>query len=134
MAKNNTIFTCQNCGAQSPKWLGRCPECNNWNTYVEEQIAEEVKPTRSSMTASANFSPTPLPDISTDASEHDPVGIAELDRVLGGGIVPGSVILIGGDPGIGKSTIVLQAFGSIASKASKDAKYYISPAKNRLRR
>lgn len=81
---------------------------------MEEAVAEEVKPTRSTMAPAANFTPTPLPDISSDASEHRPVGIGELDRVLGGGLVPGSVTLIGGDPGIGKSTIVLQAFGAIA--------------------
>ena len=113
MAKISTIFTCQNCGAQSPKWLGRCPECSQWNTYIEEAAAEDIKPVRSTMAPATNSSPTPLPEISTTASHHNPVGIGELDRVLSGGLVPGSVTLIGGDPGIGKSTIVLQAMGAI---------------------
>ena len=126
MPKPSTIFSCQNCGAQSPKWLGRCPECGQWNTFLEETAAEEVKPTRSTMAPTANFTPTPLPDISSDASEHRPVGIGELDRVLGGGLVPGSVTLIGGDPGIGKSTIVMQAFGAIAKGTAPSKVLYIS--------
>ena len=113
MAKSNTIFTCQSCGAQSPKWLGRCPECGNWNTYIEEAAAVEVKPVRASFAPLAAPTPVSLTKISTDASEHSPTGIGELDRVLGGGLVRGSVILIGGDPGIGKSTVVLQALGAI---------------------
>lgn len=115
MPKISTIFACQNCGAQSPKWMGRCPECSQWNTYIEEPQTEEIKPARSTMSPSTNFLPTPLTEISTDKSEHQKIGIAELDRVLGGGLVKGSVTLIGGDPGIGKSTIVLQALGSIVS-------------------
>ncbi|PIR16509.1 MAG: DNA repair protein RadA [Deltaproteobacteria bacterium CG11_big_fil_rev_8_21_14_0_20_49_13] len=118
MTKSSTVFSCQNCGAQSPKWMGRCPECGQWNTYIEEAASEDIKPARSSMAPAANFTPTPLPEISSDKSAHRPVGIGELDRVLGGGLVPGSVTLIGGDPGIGKSTIVMQALGSITS-ASK---------------
>lgn len=117
MAKQSTVFTCQNCGAQSPKWLGRCPECGNWNTYAEETVTEEIKPTRNTMASLENNSATSLPDISATSSEHKPIGIGELDRVMGGGIVKGSVTLIGGDPGIGKSTIVMQALGSISSKA-----------------
>lgn len=119
MARSNTIFTCQNCGAQSPKWLGRCPECGNWNTYIEESVVEEVKPTRTQLAPSSAQTPVPITDITTDASEHHPVGIGELDRVLGGGFVKGSVTLIGGDPGIGKSTIVLQALGNLAKTSSK---------------
>lgn len=127
MAKASTVFSCQNCGAQSPKWLGRCPECGNWNTFIEEVAEEEIKPTRSTLAPSTNSSPLPLPEISADASEHRQIGIGELDRVLGGGLVPGSVTLVGGDPGIGKSTIVLQALGSITAKNSKkDRVLYIS--------
>lgn len=116
MAKTSTIFSCQNCGAQSPKWLGRCPECNQWNTYIEEQVADDTKPMRNSVAPQDQTRPVRLPQISFTTSMHNPIGIGELDRVLGGGLVPGSVTLIGGDPGIGKSTIVLQALGSITSK------------------
>ncbi len=120
MPKAFSLFACQNCGAQSPKWIGRCPECSQWNTYIEEAAAKEVKPTRTKISSATDNSPKSLPEISSDASDHVPVGIAELDRVLGGGLVPGSVTLIGGDPGIGKSTIVLQALGSFANAPTNE--------------
>ncbi|MBI2091443.1 MAG: hypothetical protein HYT75_00380, partial [Deltaproteobacteria bacterium] len=101
MAKSSTIFACQSCAAQSPKWLGRCPECGQWNTYMEEQLSETIKPQRSTLAPATNFEPVSLPKISSDTSVHRPTGIGELDRTLGGGLVPGSVTLIGGDPGIG---------------------------------
>lgn len=111
MAKSKTVFACQNCGAQSPKWLGRCPDCGQWNTYVEETV--EPQSSRSPLFDEFQAKLQALTDIESDAGAHASIGIAELDRVLGGGYVPGSVTLIGGDPGIGKSTIILQALSSI---------------------
>jgi DNA repair protein RadA/Sms len=111
MAKLKTIFACQNCGAQSPKWLGRCPDCGQWNTYVEETI--EPQSSRSPLFDEYQTKLQALTDIQSDEGAHASIGIAELDRVLGGGYIPGSVTLIGGDPGIGKSTIILQALSSI---------------------
>lgn len=111
MAKTRTIFSCQNCGAQSPRWVGRCPECSQWNTFVEE--LEETEAIREPI-SSENSRPSPITEISGDCNMHVPTGIAELDRVLGNGYIPGGVALIGGDPGIGKSTIVMQALSKIA--------------------
>ncbi len=111
MAKQRTIYACQNCGAQSPRWLGRCPDCGQWNTYAEE--APEVLNVRSPI-PELTTEPQPLPDVDGEGGTHISTGIAELDRTLGSGYVPGSVTLLGGDPGIGKSTILLQALGNIA--------------------
>jgi DNA repair protein RadA/Sms len=108
MAKTKTTFLCQNCGHESPKWVGKCPSCNEWNTFVEETIqkVEGKNEWRESKTIQAR--PVLLSDIeqSTTARIHVPDG--ELSRVLGGGLVPGSLVLIGGEPGIGKSTLLLQ--------------------------
>jgi DNA repair protein RadA/Sms len=109
MAKSHTRFVCQNCGATQARWAGRCPECGEWNTLVES-VAEAKPPSgaaRSLSPQAANIA-RPLPDISNDGQERLPVPMAELSRVLGGGIVPGSVVLVSGDPGIGKSTLLLQ--------------------------
>lgn len=111
MAKARTIFACQNCGAQSPKWLGRCPDCGAWNSMAEERIE---RPPPSSPVGSRTAA-VPLSSVEPLASGRISTGIGELDRVLGGGIVPGSLILVGGDPGIGKSTLILQAAASLAS-------------------
>ncbi|OGQ23621.1 MAG: DNA repair protein RadA [Deltaproteobacteria bacterium RIFCSPLOWO2_02_FULL_44_10] len=115
MAKPKTIYACQTCGAQSPKWLGRCPECDAWNSYVEET---NIEAKRSLLPETISMA-LPLAEIQSDEGHHIPTGIEEFDRVLGGGYVPGSMILIGGDPGIGKSTIMMQAFSRIASKGKK---------------
>ena len=110
MAKAQSVFFCQNCGAQSPKWIGRCPSCGEWNTYVEEIIKKET-PRESSMgdikSAKKNI-PTSIEKISKSSEERMDTGTAELNRVLGGGLVAGSLVLIGGEPGIGKSTLMLQ--------------------------
>lgn len=116
MAKPKTIYACQNCGAQSPKWLGRCNDCGQWNTFVEERI--EPTSNKSPLFDEFKSKPQSLTDIVHNDGEHSAVGIAELDRVLGGGYVPGSVTLIGGDPGIGKSTIILQALSSICRRGA----------------
>lgn len=116
MAKPRTIFSCQNCGAQSPRWIGRCPECGNWNTYAEEAVEIEAK--RPSI-AEAGNGPVTLDQISAAEGRHIPIGIDELDRTLGSGFIPGGITLLGGDPGIGKSTIVMQALSNVASSGKK---------------
>ncbi len=103
MKKPGTTFTCQNCGSQSPKWLGRCPGCNEWNTLIEEVVEE--------FTAEFAFSssePMLYEQVKEAAKQKVQTGIEELNRVLGGGVVLGSLVLIGGEPGIGKSTLLLQ--------------------------
>jgi len=115
MAKSKTRYVCSNCGSAQPKWMGRCPDCGEWNTLVET-IVQEAAPGRPTATAVAGggAGPQPLPDIPADGYERIPVPIGELSRVLGGGIVPGSVVLISGDPGIGKSTLLLQLCDALA--------------------
>ncbi len=120
MAKDKTIYTCSECGGTSPKWLGQCPSCNAWNT-LEETVAEASTGTRNQRFQSlAKASPVAtLAEIEASDIERTPTGIEELDRVLGGGIVEGGVVLIGGDPGIGKSTLLLQALDSLSRQAMK---------------
>ena len=118
MAKDKAIYTCQECGGTSPKWLGKCPSCNAWNT-LEETRAEPVGPGKNRMQAlarglNAAQPVTTLADIEAADVARTPTGIDELDRVLGGGIVAGGVVLIGGDPGIGKSTLLLQALDGLS--------------------
>jgi DNA repair protein RadA/Sms len=113
MAKDKTIYTCGECGGTCPKWLGKCPHCQAWNTLVEG-MAESAAPAKNrfaSLTASAPVQA--LSDIEATDVDRTPTGQDELDRVLGGGIVEGAVVLIGGDPGIGKSTLLLQALDSL---------------------
>ena len=113
MAKQKTIFSCQQCGYQSPKWLGKCPDCQQWNTLVEEQ---PVEPSKHSRALAAPGKPQKFSDITSREEDRLRCGIGELDRTLGGGVVPGSLILVGGDPGIGKSTLLLQATNQLAHK------------------
>jgi DNA repair protein RadA/Sms len=117
MVKPRSVFVCQSCGAQQTRWLGRCPDCQEWNTLVEERLATEprVAGGRSVRTAPAR-QPEPITMLAPASEERSTSGIGELDRVLGGGIVPGAVVLIGGDPGIGKSTLVLQALAHVAER------------------
>ncbi|MFA4874768.1 MAG: DNA repair protein RadA [bacterium] len=116
MAKPRTIFSCQNCGAQSPRWIGRCPECGQWNTYAEEIEAVEARRDTAPGSTSTVIA---LSEIKADEGRHIPTGIAELDRVLGSGYIPGGVALVGGDPGIGKSTIIMQALARVAASGAK---------------
>lgn len=120
MAKIKSIYICQNCGYESPKWLGKCPSCNEWNTFAEE-IKDSQKTTSSSVNKSAilNNMPKPITKIVSGEKERFITGINELDRVLGGGLVKGSLTLISGDPGIGKSTLLLQTASNIAQKYGK---------------
>jgi len=103
--KTKTIFVCQECGYESSGWLGKCPACNQWNTFVEETLQDK---SGSMSKPAANVQTVSLRDINVNKEERSSTGIRELDRVLGGGIVDGSLILVGGDPGIGKSTLLLQ--------------------------
>ena len=107
MAKVKTVFTCQNCGTQSPKWIGRCVNCGEWNTYLEEVQVKESKNTLPSRTASG-AQPQKLSQVGEGQIERIDTKNREFNRVLGGGLVPGSLVLVGGEPGIGKSTLVLQ--------------------------
>ena len=108
MAKNKTIFVCQNCGVESAKWIGRCPSCKEWNTYHEEIIAPATSRETSFIQSQEKRKPELLDNIKSDEHSRQKTGIAELDRILGGGIVGGSLILLGGEPGVGKSTLALQ--------------------------
>ncbi|MFO1519394.1 MAG: DNA repair protein RadA [bacterium] len=120
MPKAQTVFSCQNCGYQSPKWLGKCPDCNKWNSFAEENF-QAAQPT------AARFSDPgfvtlcsealPITEVTSQSVARFTSGNSELDRLLGGGIVPSSLTLLGGDPGIGKSTLVLQMLGAVTENA-----------------
>ena len=105
MAKEKQIFFCKECGYESAKWQGQCPGCHAWNTFVEETVKTNVKTGKVHRDA---VEPMGILEVSTAKESRIPTGMRELDRVLGGGIVKGSLVLVGGDPGIGKSTILLQ--------------------------
>jgi len=111
--KIKTIYTCQKCGYQSAKWLGKCPDCTGWNTLVEEAVARN-EPSRAGLSSTGG--PTLFSEITGAAEERTVTGISEFDRVLGGGLVAGSLVLIGGAPGIGKSTLVLQAMDKLSGR------------------
>jgi DNA repair protein RadA/Sms len=122
MAKDKSVFTCNECGGTSPKWLGKCPSCAAWNTLVETVAVPDsgVRNRFASLAGTAQVAV--LADIEASDVDRTPTGHAELDRVLGGGIVQGGVVLIGGDPGIGKSTLLLQALDSL-QRAGKNTLY-----------
>ena len=123
MLKNKkTVYFCQECGYESTKWMGQCPACKQWNTFTEEKVTETKKGGAKSLKTSA--SPMNISEVTVENEERIPTGIHELDRVLGGGIVKGSLSLVGGDPGIGKSTLLLQVCRNLAN--SKRKVLYIS--------
>jgi DNA repair protein RadA/Sms len=113
--KVKTVFSCQNCGYQSPRWIGRCPDCNSWNSFVEEDFAAPQAKSKERI-ALYKDEPVLLKDVKVKEDSRLKTDILELDRVLGGGIVLGSVVLIGGDPGIGKSTISLQVSNQLTKQ------------------
>lgn len=120
MPKPKTIYACQSCGAQSPKWVGKCPDCGKWNTFAEETVSPQPAGSRSGeFFELKSAGAVALPDISVGEVKRIGCDLPEFDRVLGGGIVPGSLILIGGDPGIGKSTLILQALDHLARRGVK---------------
>ncbi|MGH8718512.1 MAG: ATPase domain-containing protein, partial [Burkholderiales bacterium] len=122
MAKSKTIYSCNECGGQTLKWQGQCPHCQSWNTLIES-IAEKPRfapVSQSSETVS-------LSAVETGEAPRIATGISEFDRVLGGGLVPGGVVLLGGDPGIGKSTLLLQA---LAQLSGSNKTLYVSGAES----
>jgi DNA repair protein RadA/Sms len=140
--KQKTVFACQECGAQSSKWLGRCNDCGAWNSLVEERpvpegIAAAASGKRYALAATAG--PQLYADIDTVLSDRLTTGIDEFDRVLGGGVVPGSLVLLGGEPGIGKSTLLLQAaahfaktFGPVLYSSGEESEHQIKARGERL--
>lgn len=115
MLKNKkTVYFCQECGYESAKWMGQCPGCKAWNTFVEETVSAKKNPSGNLKLSEKRQDPVILKDISLSEDERQTTQIGELDRVLGGGIVPGSLVLVGGDPGIGKSTLLLQVCRNLA--------------------
>ena len=115
MLKNKkTVYFCQECGYESAKWMGQCPGCKAWNTFVEETVSAKKNPSGNLKSSEKRQDPVILKDISLSEDERQTTQIGELDRVLGGGIVPGSLVLVGGDPGIGKSTLLLQVCRNLA--------------------
>ncbi|MFY0628317.1 MAG: DNA repair protein RadA [Reichenbachiella sp.] len=119
MAKTKSVYYCQSCGAQSPKWIGKCSSCNEWNTYIEEVVTKETKNTKIWSSEEQNgraARPIRLDEVQADDNRRTSTADGELDRVLGGGVVAGSLILVGGEPGIGKSTLFLQLALNIEGK------------------
>ncbi|HDK02943.1 MAG TPA: DNA repair protein RadA, partial [Gammaproteobacteria bacterium] len=121
MSRTRPVFACTECGTQAPKWTGRCPDCGAWNTLVEAVVPSP--PSRNPRFAGYAGRPgraqvQALADVAPEQQARLATGIGELDRVLGGGLVPGSVVLIGGDPGIGKSTLLLQALAALPPETS----------------
>ncbi len=117
MAKTKLTFQCQSCGYVSPKWLGKCPDCDSWNSFIEERVQPR------GLRSGSVQDPIPLDKVEIGEGFRYSTGISELDRVLGGGIVPGSVILVGGDPGIGKSTLLLQAMHGLSNGQGRSVLY-----------
>lgn len=120
MAKGkNSVFFCQNCGFESAKWMGQCPACREWNTFAEEPVIGTGSASKTSARRERTAVPQQLRAVRIEETSRTGTGIGELDRVLGGGIVAGSLVLVGGDPGIGKSTLLLQVCRNLASRKEK---------------
>jgi DNA repair protein RadA/Sms len=124
--KPKTLFACAECGQTSPKWLGQCPACRRWNTMQEEIAAPAAKGPARGWGAQSTSRPLPLREVEARDEERQRTGIGELDRVLGGGLVPGALVLLGGDPGIGKSTLLLAALDRLALAAPERPVLYVS--------
>lgn len=117
---SKTVFTCQVCGYQTPRWLGKCPDCGQWDTLAEEALAKAgTQGTGRNILSALKNKPVPIDSIELDYEERIMTGIKEFDRVLGGGLVTGTLVLIGGDPGIGKSTLMLQSLYGLAARGHK---------------
>ena len=126
MKKPETIFACQNCGHQSRKWLGKCPECGEWNSLVEERERTAKKGLTRSGFKLRDVTAIAYSEIESQDETRISSGVTEFDRVLGGGLVPGTLVLIGGDPGIGKSTLMLQVADRLSSNGAGNAVLYVS--------
>jgi len=133
--KSKLIYVCQSCGFKSPKWLGRCPDCGGWGTFAEEELAPPQKVRRS-----VNLEPRSLSQIEVRGEERMGTGLGEFDRVLGGGLVKGSLILVAGDPGIGKSTLMLQvserlsrSYGKVLYLSGEESLYQVKLRADRLK-
>jgi DNA repair protein RadA/Sms len=139
MAKTKTVYVCQNCGAESAKWIGRCPSCGEWNTYHEEIIAPAATRDFSFIIDQEKKKPELLDNIKSDEKARQKTGLSEVDRILGGGMVGGSLILLGGEPGIGKSTLALQLALALENKkilyvSGEESEEQISLRAKRLRK
>jgi DNA repair protein RadA/Sms len=121
MTKVHTRYVCQNCGTESPRWIGKCPNCGEWNTFAEE-VVSRVQLKRAKRPTGESARPVPMTEVDTVESERIKTGLEEFDRVVGGGVVLGSVCLLGGDPGIGKSTLMMQ----VASRLQDQIVLYIT--------
>lgn len=119
MSKYKSKFACQECGYESPKWMGKCPGCNSWNTLVEEIAVKNTSSRRESLHGGKQVAALPLSQVVGEEEPRFDTTIGELNRVLGGGLVPGSLVLVGGDPGIGKSTLLLQSSFALARQGYK---------------
>lgn len=118
-SKKSTVFFCQNCGFESAKWMGQCPGCREWNTFVEEQVSMAALKKNGTQGSTARQKPAVLSEITMEKEDRISTGMQELDRVLGGGVVAGSLTLVGGDPGIGKSTLLLQVCRNFSDAGAK---------------
>lgn len=120
-AKTGTVFFCKECGYESGKWMGQCPACKEWNTFVEEPVVSERRSQGAERVRvpGRGTAPVHISDISLEEQDRTATGFGELDRVLGSGIVRGSLVLVGGDPGIGKSTLLLQVCRNLSMAGKK---------------
>lgn len=125
MAKIKTVFTCQECGYQSPKWLGKCPDCNQWNSFSEE---ESIKPSKAApkSVSGRETRPKTIDEVEHENIDRYQTSIGEFDRVMGGGVTIGSLTLIGGEPGIGKSTLLMEVCGKLLDQYGNDKILYVS--------
>ena len=119
MAKSKTMYVCGECGYTTPKWLGKCPDCGKWNTFAEEVQQPEVEEKKLKRAPGRGGMALPIGEIPDEAAARMSSGIGELDRVLGGGVVEGSIVLVGGDPGIGKSTLLTQLSANLSARGDK---------------
>ncbi len=138
MAKVKSVFFCGNCGHESAKWLGKCPNCGEWNQFVEEKVQKSASPVGSAPMRSSAVALQRLDEVETQNEARKPLSDSELNRVLGGGLVPGSVVLVGGEPGIGKSTLMLQvaigeALGNVLYVSGEESAGQVASRARRLK-
>ncbi|HLT22219.1 MAG TPA: ATPase domain-containing protein, partial [Bacteriovoracaceae bacterium] len=125
MAKVKTVYTCQGCGYQTAKWLGKCPDCGEWNSFTEADVVKASKAQPKSI-GTRTSKPKTISEIEEESFERYQTGISEFDRVMGGGVTLGSLTLIGGEPGIGKSTLLMEVCGKLVDRYQADKILYVS--------